>query len=312
MSHGFQAEVDDRMLTEGQVRVDAARVAGWVAPRPMGMAFLAVALLSTLPWVAFVLWAVRSSASDHSAIAGAQGTTWFLAGPIVVLLALPALGTAGSHGARALFAALLTGVAAAAGGTLATYSFLEGRSDDVVAAVVFAGLYASPAALVALVSAALATRDARRDLQRERTRRVLALLHHFGSLDGSRLKDAVGGGGDRALDDAAAQEPLERAHGRVWTASRFRARKALLLARLEGGERELASLVEAVREPEEVVRAWLDAFRSDGLLEVRIEGGRVEVVGEAEQAPCGGCGGSMRLVGRGLWRCLHCGNERSG
>jgi hypothetical protein len=315
MSRAFQDAIDTERLAQGRIEATPMWWLAQLLPRPMSVAFAVVAGCSTIPWMAFAAQTLSTNRSPRHVLEMASATTWMCAAPTAFPFALLALVLAGSWGARFAMSSAFAATAGAVGVALVSLTLaMGGRGDDLSNAVLFPMLFLTPLLVVTAMLGVAARTEGRRRLLALRAQRALDLLERVGSMDAQTLLEALGGSlGDAAdaLERAHHQVPLERSHRRVWTASRHRAHKALLLARLESGERSVASLVAAVREPEEVVRAWLVQLADDDLLDVVVDGDRVEVRGEAQRAPCGGCGGTMGLVGRGLWRCLHCGNERT-
>jgi len=315
MSRDFQDAIDQQRLAHGRVETSLLWWASRLLPRPMAVAFAVVAACSTVPWMGFAAQDIARNGSTHNIIMITSASTWMCALPTAAPFALIALALAGSWGGRFAVSSFFAAALGAVGAALVVLALvLGGRGDDLTNAFLFPILVLTPTLVVTAALGFAARTEARREVLALRAQRALSLLERFGSLGQRTLLDALGGtltDAADALDRAHAQVPLERAHDRVWTSSRYRAHRALLLARLESGERSLAALVAEVREPEDVLRAWLADLAGTGLLDVLVAGDRVEVRGEAQQSACGGCGGSMRLVGRGLWRCLHCGNERA-
>ncbi len=252
----------------------------------------------------FVAQDIARNGSHHNTIVITSATTWLCALPTAAPFALTALALAGSWGGRFAVSSFFAAALGAIGTALVILALaLGGRGEDLTNAFLFPILVLTPTLVVAAALGFAARTEARSEILALRAQRALSLWDRFGSLGRRTLLDALGGtltDAADALDRAHAQVPLERAHDRVWTLSRYRAHRALLLARLESGERSIATLVAAVREPEDVLRAWLADLADMGLLDAIVDGDRVEVRGEAQQSACGGCGGSMRLVGRGL------------
>ena len=310
----FQDEVEQQRLTRGQVWADRAWWVDFMTPRPLGLAFVVVVACAMVPWLGFAAFSLSIPGGDEPTKA-LSAIAYFCMAPTAAPFVAASIALAGADGARALLSGMWLTLAASGTATLLLAALILGPVATVGTVLVFGGGLLALLGMTTMSFLSVARIRGKGDLRRRRAARVVALLEHFGSLDEAVILEHVGGGTAAVREVLSGLEThtgMERAHGRVWLAARVRGRKAALLAQLESGERRLSQLATAVREPEVVLRSWIDDLGQLGIYDLRIVGEEVVLTVAGAIPACAGCGAGMGLVGRGLWRCLHCGNEQAG
>ncbi len=252
-----------------------------------------------------------------------------LAIPVVALLSIAAVAASSRPGARALLLATTSGVLA-----LGAYSCGHGMvaldtppGPAWMWSVATYGSGATIAAAGALALLAFTPHWVRQSLVEDRGGYVRQSILDRGSVAVSELASGLGLADEQVQEtvvdlvaDGELNARIDDRAGRVLTVDHL-SRQQERLARLivDRGRERIVVLAGTLGEPTGIVEGWVDELRIAGVVDATVDRGRELVIWaplgtrepglELELRSCTGCGGPLRAVGGGLFRCVYCSAE---